>query len=129
MSDTTSTGREVEFTTKWMRSVDGSTDCICCEGAHVFAYLTRDVAGATSPRALTGSGQLSVQGWFNDAVRSFPEGARVRLSIEVIAHPGDTYAPTTGTHPCGCPANVVTSHLPGDRSQCSSCGAVFDNAS
>lgn len=29
------------------------------------------------------------------------------------------------THPCGCPADTVTSVMRGWREQCSSCGAVF----
>jgi hypothetical protein len=37
----------------------------------------------------------------------------------------DTYRDTDETHPCGCPATVVTSILPHNREQCSSCGQTF----
>ena len=33
-----------------------------------------------------------------------------------------------GTHPCGCPDDVITAYLPrGNEEQCSSCGTVFES--
>lgn len=66
------------------------------------------------------------------------------ISTGSVVRPGQRYCPkcapriaddpwnaapadsAQATHPCGCPADTVTTPLRGFRAQCGSCAAVFD---
>jgi len=69
----------IEVTTEWMRSEPAEVPCLCCAGpdyrGHVFCYTTRTEDG--DPHRL--------HDWTSRALRSAPEGARIRFSVEMVA--------------------------------------------
>jgi len=68
----------IEGVTRWMRSE--SSDCICCEGPHIFCYTVDLDPWPSHVAAFQDSAS-----WVHEAIRTMPEGARVRMTVEVVA--------------------------------------------
>lgn len=67
----------VEGTTVWHRSKRGA-DCICCEGLHIFAYGVEGIEGDPTPN------MTALESWLYQQVRSAPEGAHLRFTVDVV---------------------------------------------
>ena len=65
-------GWTIDGFTHWLRTT-GDYDCICCDGKHVFS------------RSIVTTGTDSYQQVIDQAIRELPEGARVRVSVTVLA--------------------------------------------
>jgi hypothetical protein len=62
--------------TRWNRSESGR-ECMCCDGGHVYGYsITLDNA---LPHPYN-----DLQSWCFNAIRSVPEGSKVKFTMEVI---------------------------------------------
>lgn len=74
----------LEATTEWLRSSGPEADrCRCCDGAHVFSYrlVELDPPGPYGPASFMDS----AEDWLREQVREAPEGARLRISVEVVS--------------------------------------------
>lgn len=72
---------QVTGTAVWARSTRDDSDCICCEGPHVYTrYLALPAELGTS---FDGS-LLTSSCWLNEVASKLPEGSRVRVTVEVI---------------------------------------------
>jgi hypothetical protein len=75
--------RTVEGITRWMRSErQGGDQCLCCDGPHVFGYDL--VLDPPQPCAWRGSGLANATDWLHVVTREAPEGARLRITVEVV---------------------------------------------
>lgn len=74
----------IEGVVTWMRSdmsQPGEQDCICCEGPHVF---NRHVALPGDIGVSYDGTKMSLSDWTYFALSAMPEGARVRVTMEVV---------------------------------------------
>jgi hypothetical protein len=74
-------------TTVWIRSKTVTKKpCICCDGGpHIFAYrldLEPHDLMLTLPKHMRDE-----NGWLYRACQSFPEGTRVRITVEAVGEP------------------------------------------
>lgn len=86
MADTVTTAASVEGTTVWSRSAprEGARGCICCDGPHV--YMRRLVLPEDTSDAAIHGERPHIDAWVYWAYSRLPEGARVRVTVEVIDH-------------------------------------------
>lgn len=76
--------RSVEGVTEWARSTpgEGRPDCICCDGPHV--YMRRLALPEDTPEASIHGEAPNIEMWLWHAYSRMPEGARVRVTVEVV---------------------------------------------
>ncbi len=76
----------LEATVRYLHSTPRPWRCICCpdEPAHVFAYAADIDHSSATPALSTHESHQDWMSWINDRLSQSPNGARIRISFEVL---------------------------------------------
>lgn len=73
---------EITGTTYWHYNKGEEGAHVCCDNEHVYGYsldldLSKELGAILSPHR-------DIQGWIELSVRQFPEGAKLKITVEAI---------------------------------------------